>query len=100
MMLSQAKIIYSESQYGAMVNYKTEKLGGGGEKGTVPGSQGIPHGLGWNQTQVCMVTGRKNETYSPRYLLCFCRYKGRLSLCIIKHFVKKMCVCIYIYIYI
>jgi len=31
------------------------------EKDTVPGSQGIPHGSGWDQTHVCMVTERLNE---------------------------------------
>ena len=39
-----------------------------------------------------MVTGRKTETYSVREVLCFCRYKVKLSLCIIKHSVKKVCV--------
>jgi len=59
MVLSNAEIIYLKFQYGALVNYKTEKLGG---KTTVPVSQGIPHGPGWDETHICMVKDHLNET--------------------------------------
>ena len=53
--------LYTKSS--SMVQWQIMKLKDLREKDTVPGSQGIPYGSGWDQTHVCMVTEHLNDKF-------------------------------------